>query len=764
MITRMWRAAAMATLGLLCTGALQAQSPAAEWSFLGAAAPDVASLVASPTDPDFLVARVDRNSALPVAHTLWMSYDGGTNWRPLEDAGFWYGRQVAFTSHGRGLAGDQGVLHVSEPDGLWWQPWVPASPWMVFQDVAVGAGDTVYVTGTELTGPVNPLGVYVVDLDGDQLHPRTPPLPAEHEAIKLLAADPVQAGVVVVVSDIVDSPWPEDPRLWVSTDGGQSWADRTGTMPSRELSRLSFTDTGWLATFTFDNTGGQPGVYRSLDHGHSWVALAPHLPDEASAAVQDPSDPQRLLVSGQQGLHLSEDGGFSWQFSVAGSAGHHFSSVQFAPDGGVFTTGFEGGLFHADASLQALQRIGPQLGAMATTAMAINAADPADAAAVGYGSFHSLVASDDGGLSWAVPQGAWPQHARQVAFGPDGRLYLAARNHNRSLLVREADGSWSGLMPHVGSISDLHSLAFGASAQHMLVSLRVAGGGSSQNEIRRTTDGGASWSVAYTSPLVSRDVSLVLNASGPAGGRYLALLADSVLHDPVLLRSSDGGQAWQPAGAGLPAGLRGAQLCTTGGAAPRAYLAARENHQQRLFRSDDDGASWQRTGWVPGWPGPHVGWVTALWCDPARAEVVVMGGEYGTVVRSTDGGESFELLGDDLGERTGRVDGFAASPAGLLYAATREGSWAVELPDDAPPVAPAEFAVSSSGPRARPTVTLAWTGGQPQVMVRRNGALLAVLANTGHFQDRPPPQAMPASYQVCNGDGSHCTAPGAAGH
>ncbi|TXK65589.1 hypothetical protein [Alkalisalibacterium limincola] len=651
-------------------------------------------------------------------------------------------------------------MHISQMDGLWWQPWVPAQPWMVFEDVSVGAGDVVYATAAEMSGPYLHWGVYELELDGDQLHPRNPPLPPEHQGIKLLEADPDQAGVVVAVSDVWNSPWPQDPRLWVSTDGGLSWSDRTATMPSRELSSLSFTDTGWLATFTFDNTGGEPGVYRSLDQGQSWIALAPYLPDLATDAAQDPTDPQRLVVTGEDGLHLSEDGGLNWQSGMAGTTGRHFSSVQFAPGGGVYVTEFlQGGLFHADASLHTLQRIAPQLGAMATTSVAINPADPVDVAALGHTSMYSVATSGDGGLTWG-PGGVAPYHARQVRFGPDGRLYLAGRNHNSSLLVRDADGNWSGLMPHVGTLSDLHSLAFGASAQHMLVSARISTGSGSENQIRRSTDGGATWSVVHASSTPARDVSVVLNGSGPSGGRFLTLLADTVLHDPMLVLSTDGGQVWNPA-RGLPQGLRGAQVCTTGAGAPRAYLAARENNQQRLFRSSDDGLTWQPTAWQPGWPGAHIGRVTALRCDPDRADVVVMGGEYGTVLRSTDAGDSFALLGDDLAQRTHRINDFAASPAGLLYAATNEGSWAVELPDDAP-VGPGNLVVTATGSHARPWMTLEWDGGQEQVMVRRNGALLAVVANTGSFQDRPAPRDMPASYQVCNADGSHCTGAAAA--
>lgn len=765
MITRTWRVAAMATLGMLGPVALSAQSPAAsEWTFLGAAQPDVTSLAVSPVDPDFLLARVSANSALPSAHAAWVSRDGGSNWRPVEGTGLWHGRQMAFTSDGRALVADDGAVLVGVDDGLWWQPWIPAQPWMVFQDAAVGAGDVVYVSAAELSGPGTEWGVYELDLHSDQLHPRNPPLPPDHHHIKLLAADPEQPGVVVAVSDTLPNPWPEDTRLWVSTDGGLSWSDRTQDMPTRELASLRFTDTGWLATFSFDNIGGDPGVFRSLDQGQSWMPLSPYLPDQATAAAQDPNDPQRLVASGWDGLHLSWDGGLSWQSGVAGSTGRHFSGVQFAPDGGVFVTRFDGGLFHADAALDSLQRVGPQLGAMATTALAINAADAGDVAAVGYSYFHAFATSTDGGLSWTRDGQPALHHARQVSYGPDGRLYVVGSNYNHTLLVRQADESWNGLMPPLGNASDLHSLAFGASAQHMLVTTRISTGSASENRIHRTIDGGASWTVVHASPLPSRDVSVVLNASGPAGDRFLALLADNVLHDPALLLGTDGGQAWSPAGAGLPAGLRGALVCTTGGNAPRAYLAARENNQQRLFRSDNDGQDWQPTAWAPGWPGPHIGRVTALWCDPDRADVVVVGGEHGSVLRSTDGGNSFALLGDDLAERTGRVNGFAASPAGLLYAATSEGAWAVDLPDDAPVVAPGDLVVSSSGARMRPTVTLTWLGGQPQVMVRRNGALLAVVDNTGHFEDRPHQRDLPASYQVCNGDGTHCTVSGPARH
>lgn len=764
MITRTWRIAALATLGMLCTALSAPSGAASEWTFLGAADPDVTSLAVSPVDPDFMLARVDIGSVLPVARTVWQSVDGGTNWRPLLDAGVWSGGQLAFTSDGRGLVADDGGLQVSEFGGQWWQPWAPGdAPPVVFGDLAVGAGDAIFASAAETGGPYHTWGVYQLDLEGAQMHPRNPPLPSDHTTIKLLAADPVQAGVLVVLSDTWENPWPQDSRLWVSTDGGMSWTERTYTLPSRDLAALHFTDSGWLATFASDHMGGSAGVYRSLDQGQSWVSIGHYLPDQATDAAQDPADPQRLLVTGWNGVHLSEDGGQSWHPAMAGTAGQMYSSVQFAPDGGAFVTGFMGGLFRADASLQVLERMGPQLGAMATTSVAINPADPVDAAGLGFFSIPTLTTSSDGGLSWTRDQSVVLRQANQVAYGPDGRLYVAGRDSDASLMVRQADGSWSGLMPDVGSLSDLHSLAFGASAQHMVVSASIRVGTGSENQIRHTSDGGATWTVAHVSSAPSRYRSQVLNASGPVGGRFLALLADTVLSDPVLLLGTDGGQSWSPAGTGLPTGLREAQVCTTGTNAPRAYLSALENNQQRLFRSDDDGLTWQRTGWLPTGSSIHIGQVMALWCDPARADVVVMGGRHGTVLRSTDAGDTFALLGDDLGERTHHVNAFAASPAGLLYAATNEGAWALELPDDAP-LAPADLVVISSGARMRPTLTLSWVGGQPQVMVRRNGALLAVVDNTGHFEDRPHQRDLPASYQVCNGDGSHCTESGSATH
>lgn len=765
MNTRTWRVAAMATLGMLCTGTIVAQSPAAsEWTFLGAAEPDVTSLAVSPWDPQLMLARVNLQSPLPVVHTVWLSRDGGTNWRPLPDAGIWTGGQLAFTSDGQGLVADSGVVHLVQPDGLWALPWVPGNaPAMLFGDVAVGAGDRVFASAAQSGGGSYEWGVYALDLAGEQLHPRHPPLPTGHDTIKLLAADPVNAGVVVALSDSWENPWPQDTRLWVSTDAGQGWSARTDTMPSRDLTALHFTDDGWLATFAPDNMGGSSGLYRSSDHGQSWVALTQDFPDHPTDAAQDPANPQRLLVTGYDGLHLSEDGGASWQYSVADTAGRWLSGVQFAPGGGVLVTDVAGGLFTAAASPLVLERLGPQLGAMSTGSLSINPGDAGDVAAIGQGLYKRLATSTDGGVSWGYDP-AWPiTDGQQVLHGPDGRLYVAGRSGSDYLMVRGSGGGWSALMPGVASLSEMHSLAFGASAQHLLVAARMWTGSGYQNQLLRSVDGGGSWSVAHAAPAPSRPVSKVFNTSGPAGDRFLALLADTVNHDAVLLMGTDGGQSWGPAGANLPAGLRHVEVCTAGAGAgtPRAYLSALENSQPQLYRSDDDGLSWQRTGWVPGWPDLPISRVTALWCDPDQPDVVVLGGFEGTVLRSTDAGNSFALLGDDLGGHTYRVTALAASPAGLLYASTREGAWAVELPDDAPP-APRNLVVRITGAHARPRMMLTWEGGEDPIMVRRNGALLAVVANTGSFQDRPSPRDLPASYQVCNGDGSHCTASTAA--
>jgi hypothetical protein len=60
------------------------------------------------------------------------------------------------------------------------------------------------------------------------------------------------------------------------------------------------------------------GLLVSLDSGHSWQARP--APEPLISLAIHPEDPDRVLASGEQALHLSEDGGQRWR-QLSGQAG-----------------------------------------------------------------------------------------------------------------------------------------------------------------------------------------------------------------------------------------------------------------------------------------------------------------------------------------------------------------------------------------------------------------------------------------------------------
>ncbi len=121
--------------------------------------------------------------------------------------------------------------------------------------------------------------------------------------------------------------------------------------------------------------------------------------------------------------------------------------------------------------------------------------------------------------------------------------------------------------------------------------------------------------------------------------------------DQGLFRSRDGGQTWENVSAGIPHGrvlsVAFAPARRAGGKA--AIYAGTE--PSNLYRSEDDGQTWEEFPALrelpsaPTWSFPprpwtsHVRWIAA---HPADPEIVYVGIELGGVMRSLDGGRTWE--------------------------------------------------------------------------------------------------------------------------
>lgn len=111
-----------------------------------------------------------------------------------------------------------------------------------------------------------------------------------------------------------------------SNDGGRSW--KSSNLASGMATDLAFAHDGAVYVSVY------PGdLYRSTDHGESWVSVAskinsgitlqdpdPDLPGAALTALAiDPQNPNRLYAGFQRGgVMVSQDGGVSWTASSSG--------------------------------------------------------------------------------------------------------------------------------------------------------------------------------------------------------------------------------------------------------------------------------------------------------------------------------------------------------------------------------------------------------------------------------------------------------------
>ncbi len=247
-----------------------------------------------------------------------------------------------------------------------------------------------------------------------------------------------------------------------------------------------------------------PGwLYRSTDQGRSWTRSAVAVGSAATVIATHPTDPEvAWLADGTGTVWRSGDGGETW---VAGGA------LPAAPC-----------------------RI---------------AADP-DTPDILYASFCDspvlLFRSDDSGRSWTplvrAPRGGW------AATAPGGKLYATGARADSFGLAVSGDGgeSWSPVAtpfadPLYGLVADPRTPS----------TLYLYG----QNGIVRSSDGGATWTLAgaglpgavdYVSPVYVAALAL-----DPAEPQRLYAACNAYSTDRGVFASADGAQSWTPLATGL---------------------------------------------------------------------------------------------------------------------------------------------------------------------------------------------------------------------
>lgn len=297
---------------------------------------------------------------------------------------------------------------------------------------------------------------------------------------------------------------------------------------------------------------------------------------------------QRLYLGGSNGnlLVVAPSGG---QWVTPPQNTEQISSVPaqlFTTPGGDYFRLDNGQLYRSDG--QSWQLVGPGLPNRPVHAFAISPNYANDrtllAGLSAQGHNGGLYRSTDGGDTWQPStRGLTDLEINQIVFSPtfaqDRTVFLATPYRG---LFRSTDSgdTWVSLAnrytddPAGEQVSDLAVSPTFAQDQRLIISART---------LLRSNDGGETWSdtglppgkVAF-SPDFVRD-NLVLS-----GGKW---------------RSTDGGQSWQPAAAGLEPsqGVQSLFFSPTFASDQTVYLLLTQNYDQplKLQRSVDAGQSWQ---------------------------------------------------------------------------------------------------------------------------------------------------------------------------
>jgi hypothetical protein len=351
-----------------------------------------------------------------------------------------------------------------------------------------------------------------------------------------------------------------------------------------------------------------------------------------------------------------------------GPAGGPVQAVAFAPSqpGTVYAGTAFAGVFRSGDGGRTWAAANAGLDTAGVLALAVSPDDPAvvyacvQTAPGGPAVAMAIAASFDGGASWQDATPAAGSFGYSFATDPhDGsRLYAATS----AGLFRTHFGqtAWSRLARF-----STQSVAVDPTAGSTLYASGAGG-------ILKSTDGGATWAVTPGNPGGGSQVApfnLIFDPTRP--DTLYALIFPA----PFVVRTTDGGRSWVPAGLPTAPGTLARAIWLAISPAGTLYLSGVYGGP-RFFRSTDHGATWQQ----PDGGGPPDNVIYELAVAPGREaepgdESLLAVGDLG-IWSSADGGQAWRPA--SAGLLAQNVDSLAVAADGTLFA----GVTTANGPDD----------------------------------------------------------------------------------
>lgn len=629
-------------------------------------------------------------------------------------------------------------------------------------------------------------------------------------SVRGITIDPNDANVVYAGVEVDSRCWAHQTlsrrqgvvrgEVYRSNDGGLNW---TRVWEGENLARYIWVDPRnsdrvYVSTGIFDrdaynsdipnNVPGGVGILRSDDGGQTWEILDgenglgglyipslfmhPENPDILLAAVTSPA-----ITPGGEGVYVTYDGGDTWHGVLEPEPNLSMDAVEISlSDPDIWYAATENLAYRSDDAGQTWERfdmVTPDRVAGMPIDLQVDPRDPRRIFVNSYNGGNMM--SADGGQTWVdasqgytgvrvhalavAPGTGWTVFANEFRSDDGGQTWVGTDMAGRSLVI----------LPEV----ETASYRLLAAATYGLFGISDDGGLSWQSNHVADTGGSPYSTVLAASPSDPQTVFLGYfhwNCGPSRNGGWYELCFDTM---PGLFRSQDGGLTWQsvqaPADGSITAlavhpqdpqtvyaGTARGLYVTRDGASTWEYVngvdgvassAARGNPDMEqmpapsiadvlfdptdpemlyvasrpgaILRSQDGGATWEQAaaGLDPNEP------VNDLLADPNRPGVFYAGSSLSGVFVSTDGGDTWQAIIEGLERKD--VSVLALSQDGtVLYAGTASGNggagvWRLGTPPSAPAstptagpiveVAPTEGApIAQSEPSAAPRPTVNW--------------------------------------------------------
>jgi photosystem II stability/assembly factor-like uncharacterized protein len=429
----------------------------------------------------------------------------------------------------------------------------------------------------------------------------------------------------------------------------------------------------WVDATTAIAVGEGGTIVRSADAGQTWTAVVEREPAHAlRLAAVDFNGAQVGIAVGQGGLiRRTSDGGVHWVTvrlpgAISGNYNDRYTglySVAFADDHTVVASDGSSVLLHSDdAGLTwASSDVGIKIGqmafrhglgvAMADGGMArsinggaqwelvpgssgVYAADPlsitfASDSVIVMAGWQGFARSADGGLTWSVQTAGFEWSLLETVAFADALHGVAIGqdfNHVEAFVTSDGGATWVADAAWSQVWSDFHAVSFNAAG----VGLLVGDGG----VIRRSVDAGVTWT-DNSSALVQGKQSISSVAfPTPSLGMMVGF--------GTMLRTTDGGSSWQAVSTPLSTSTtQWSKIVFVD-----ATHAWASQSWGGLAQSSDGGATWvDRSGALGVW-GLHIEDMQFA-PDGQTGFVSAFGGGAGTLMRTTDGGVTWQVARQD---------------------------------------------------------------------------------------------------------------------